>query len=84
MREGDETCFDLLYSNSICRQSSIPTSILIALLLSGGIRYEWTQTSLSFVTSAIRRETVARIKYLVKFQKTYDSQERFKLTVVSH
>jgi len=29
---------DLLYSNSICKQSSIPTSILMELLLSGGIR----------------------------------------------
>jgi hypothetical protein len=32
------TDFDLLYSNSIWRQSSIPTSILIELLESGGIR----------------------------------------------
>jgi hypothetical protein len=32
--------FDLLYSNSICKQSSIPTSILIELFESGGIRNE--------------------------------------------
>ena len=33
-----ETHLDLLYSNSMCKQSSIPTSILIELLLSGGMR----------------------------------------------
>jgi hypothetical protein len=39
-KEKEQLCtyFDLLYSNSICKQSSIPTSILIELLLSGGIR----------------------------------------------
>ena len=58
------THFDLLYSNSMCRQSSIPTSILMELLLSGGMRYECTHISLSFVTSAIRREMVTRTKYL--------------------
>lgn len=58
------THFDLLYSNSICKQSSIPTSILIELLLSGGIRYECTQTSFSLVTSAIRRDIVTLTKYL--------------------
>jgi hypothetical protein len=52
----------LLYSNSMCRQSSMPTSILIGLLLSGGIRYECTQISFSRTTSAIRRATVTRIK----------------------
>jgi hypothetical protein len=42
----------------------MPTSILMELLLSGGIRNECTHISLSFVTSAILRETVTRIKYL--------------------
>ena len=42
----------------------MPTSILMELLLSGGIRNECTQTSLSLVTSAIRREIVTRTKYL--------------------
>jgi hypothetical protein len=55
---------DLLYSNSIWRQSSIPTSILIELLLSGGMRNECTQISLSFATSAIRRDIDTRTKYL--------------------
>lgn len=66
------TYFDLLYSNSIWRQSSIPTSILMELLLSGGIRNEWTQISLSFDTSAIRRDMDTRIKYL---QWGYRSRE---------
>jgi hypothetical protein len=35
-----KTYLDLLYSNSMCKQSSIPTSILIELLMSGGIRKE--------------------------------------------
>lgn len=30
--------FDLLYSNSMCRQSSMPTSIFIELFESGGMR----------------------------------------------
>ena len=58
------THLDLLYSNSMCRQSSIPTSILIELLLSGGMRYECTHRSFSFVTSAILREMVTLMKYL--------------------
>jgi hypothetical protein len=58
------THLDLLYSNSMCKQSSIPTSILMELLLSGGMRKEWTQISLSFTTSAMRRAIVTRMKYL--------------------
>ena len=42
----------------------MPTSILMELLLSGGMRYECTHISLSFVTSAIRREIVTRTRYL--------------------
>lgn len=48
----------------MCRQSSMPTSIFMELLLSGGMRYECTHISLSFVTSAIRREIVTRTRYL--------------------
>ncbi len=44
----------------------MPTSILIELLLSGGIRKECTQRSFSFTTSAIRREIVTRTKYLIR------------------
>lgn len=58
------THLDLLYSNSMCRQSSIPTSILIELLLSGGMRKECTHKSFSLVTSAILREMVTLMKYL--------------------
>lgn len=65
LREGERgTHLDLLYSNSMCRQSSIPTSIFMELLLSGGMRNECTHISLSFVTSAIRREIVTRTRYL--------------------
>jgi len=56
--------FDLLYSNSMCRQSSIPTSILMELLLSGGMRKECTHRSFSFRTSAILRDIETRMKYL--------------------
>jgi hypothetical protein len=42
----------------------MPTSILIELLLSGGMRKECTHMSLSFTTSDIRRDIVTRIKYL--------------------
>lgn len=55
---------DLLYSNSMWRQSSIPTSILIELLPSGGMTYECTQMSCSLTTSAIRRRIVTLTKYL--------------------
>lgn len=58
------THFDLLYSNSMCRQSSIPTSILILLFVSGGIRKEWTHISRSFTTSPILLVTVILTKYL--------------------
>jgi hypothetical protein len=64
---GEIAYLDLLYSNSMCKQSSMPTSILMELFASGGIRKEWTQTSRSFVTSAIRRWIVTRTKYLDEF-----------------
>lgn len=64
MSKEGRAYLDLLYSNSMCRQSSIPTSILIELLLSGGMRYECTHMSFSFATSAIRLETDTRMKYL--------------------
>lgn len=49
------THFALLYSNSMCRQSSMPTSILMLVLESGGMRYEWTHSSRSLM--ARPRET---------------------------
>ena len=79
------THLDLLYSNSMCKQSSIPTSILIELLLSGGIRNECTQISLSFTTSAIRRDIVTRRKYLTTELDKYPQQcLSIKRTVTSH
>ena len=63
-RVDKRTHFDLLYSNSICKQSSIPTSILIELLLSGGMRKECTHMSFSLTTSCIRRDIETRTKYL--------------------
>lgn len=42
----------------------MPTSILIELLLSGGMRKECTHRSFSFTTSAILREIDTRMKYL--------------------
>jgi len=54
--------FDLEYSNSMCRQSSIPTSILMELLDSIGGLYEYTHKSFSRITSAIRLDTVTLIK----------------------
>ena len=62
----------------MCRQSSMPTSILIELLLSGGMRKECTLISLSFTTSDIRRDIVTRIKYLAqrKVRRRYIDHER--------
>jgi hypothetical protein len=68
--------FDLLYSNSMCRQSSMPTSILIELLLSGGMRKEWTQISFSFITSDILLDNVTRIKYLARRDVRDDNNAR--------
>ena len=58
------THFDLLYSNSICRQSSIPTSILMLLLSSGYCDNVWTMISCSRTKSLNRFTTVTRRKYL--------------------
>jgi len=61
-KEREKRYFDLEYSNSMCRQSSMPTSILIELFDSKGGLYEYTHKSFSRMTSAIRLETVTRIK----------------------
>ena len=58
------THLDLLYSNSMCRQSSIPTSILMLLFMSGYCDSVWTTMSCSFTTSDIRLTIVTRRKYL--------------------
>jgi len=52
----------------------MPTSILIALLLSGGILNECTQMSLSLLTSAIRLEIETRMKYLCPSVKRFARQ----------
>jgi hypothetical protein len=74
------THFDLLYSNSMCKQSSIPTSILMELFESGGIRNEWTQMSRSFTISAIRLWIVTRKKYLEQIVR--DIRCQFILNVI--
>jgi len=76
--------FDLLYSNSMCRQSSIPTSILMELLLSGGILNECTQRSFSLFTSPIRFDIETRMKYLYPDFRRGLSRGRAALTGVSH
>ena len=65
--------FDLLYSNSICRQSSIPTSIFSELIMSGKEERVCTARSRSFTRSESRRTTTTRRKYLrVKRLHHYD------------
>lgn len=56
--------FDLLYSNSICKQSSIPTSILIGEFTSGYDERVWTTSSTSRAMSVNLLEIVTRRKYL--------------------
>lgn len=46
------------------------------LLLSGGMRYECTHNSFSFVTSAIRREIVTRTRYLGNGRYSVSQHER--------
>jgi len=58
------TYFDLLYSNSIWRQSSIPTSILMELFTSGYVASWWTIRSYSFTMSDSRLTIVTFRKYL--------------------
>ena len=59
------TYLDLLYSNSMCKQSSIPTSILMLLFISGYRHNVWTTMSSSLTTSVSRFTIVTRRKYLV-------------------
>ena len=56
--------FDLLYSNSICKHSSMPTSILMGLFISGYVANVWTRRSSSFVMSVSLRPMVTLKKYL--------------------
>ena len=58
------TYFDLLYSNSMCKHSSIPTSILMGLFISGYVASVCTSRSNSLVMSLILRATDTRKKYL--------------------
>ena len=55
---------DLLYSNSMCKQSSMPTSILMLLLRSGYDESVCTAMSCSHTMSLSRRIIVTRTKYL--------------------
>ncbi len=59
-----DTHLDLLYSNSIWRQSSIPTSILMEELSSGNVLSVCTTISISLLISFILLLIVARRKYL--------------------
>lgn len=58
------THLDLLYSNSMCKQSSMPTSIFMGEFISGYEDKVWTIISISLTTSEILRITVTRKKYL--------------------
>ena len=55
----------LLYSNSIWRQSSMPTSIFRELFISGKWLSVWTATSSSLMMSERRRVITTRKKYLM-------------------
>lgn len=58
------TYFDLLYSNSMWRQSSMPTSILIELFISGYDERVWTNRSISRTMSDNLLTIVTLRKYL--------------------
>ena len=58
------THLDLLYSNSMCRQSSMPTSILMLVFMSGYWESVCTAMSISRTRSERRRTIVTRRKYL--------------------
>lgn len=64
-----ETYLDLLYSNSIWRQSSIPTSILMEELSSGYEDSVCTTISISLLISLSLLLIVARRKYLNRTKK---------------
>lgn len=64
-----ETYLDLLYSNSIWRQSSIPTSILMEELSSGYEDSVCTTISISLLISFSLLLIVARRKYLNRTKK---------------
>jgi hypothetical protein len=80
--------FDLLYSNSICKQSSIPTSILILLFISGYCDNCWTHISRSDTVFVKRLMIVKRRKYLEKnfnqffFGKDFFFKEYLNLTLI--
>ena len=58
------TYLDLLYSNSMCKQSSMPTSILMLVFISGYWESECTAMSISRTRSDKRRTIVTRSRYL--------------------
>ena len=72
----NESHLDLLYSNSMCRQSSMPTSILIELLTSGYVANWWTINSYSFTKSDRRRTIVTLRKYLREEHRHRELQDQ--------
>lgn len=71
------TYLDLLYSNSICRQSSMPTSILMLLFISGYCDNVCTIMSCSLTESDKRFTIVTRKKYLLI--KRYHNKQRIEI-----
>lgn len=71
------TYLDLLYSNSICRQSSMPTSIFMLLFISGYCDNVCTIMSCSLTESDKRFTIVTRKKYLL--MKRYHNKQRMKM-----
>lgn len=76
------TYLDLLYSNSICRQSSMPTSILMLLFISGYCDNVCTIMSCSLTESDKRFTIVTRKKYLLI--KRYHNKQRLEIKKYPH
>lgn len=71
------TYLDLLYSNSICRQSSMPTSIFMLLFISGYCDNVCTIMSCSLTESDKRFTIVTRKKYLL--MKKYHNKQKIQM-----
>lgn len=78
------TYLDLLYSNSMCKQSSMPTSILMELFMSGYCDSVWTMMSCSFTTSLSRFTMVTRKKYLQTKHMKFKKRTRVKVLQSGH
>lgn len=75
---------DLLYSNSMWRQSSIPTSILMEELSSGYVLSVCTTMSVSLLMSFSRLITVARRKYLQTKREQKQLFPRYHIETIQH